>query len=127
LWPRCFLRARERRNRGSSVAGGAAYRPSPRRRLRRRVHGHSRRRRRPHTCTPSPRTRAATVVGGASAATALGVPLGTFLGGALGWRTIFYGIGILTALVTVAISTLPSSRKSRARRLRQRFAAPTSC
>src|SRR5438067_11463106 len=52
----------------------------------------------------------ATVVGGASIATALGVPLGTLLGGVLGWRTIFYGIAVLTALVTVAISTLPSNQ-----------------
>jgi predicted MFS family arabinose efflux permease len=51
----------------------------------------------------------ATVVGGASAATALGVPLGTFLGDILGWRMIFYGIAVLTALVAVAISTLPST------------------
>jgi predicted MFS family arabinose efflux permease len=49
----------------------------------------------------------ATVVGGASAATALGVPLGTFLGDIVGWRTVFYGIAVLTALVAVAISTLP--------------------
>jgi MFS transporter, DHA1 family, inner membrane transport protein len=50
----------------------------------------------------------AVVVGGASAATALGVPLGTFLGGAVGWRATFYGIAVLTALVTGATAaTLP--------------------
>jgi predicted MFS family arabinose efflux permease len=51
----------------------------------------------------------ATVVGGASAATALGVPLGTFLGDIVGWRMVFYGIAVLTALVAVAISRLPST------------------
>src|SRR5205085_4364894 len=34
------------------------------------------------------------VVGGSSAATALGVPLGTFVGGAVGWRAIFYAVAI---------------------------------
>ncbi len=45
----------------------------------------------------------AVVVGGASAATAIGVPLGTFVGGALGWRTAFYAIAVVTTLVAVAL------------------------
>ncbi len=58
------------------------------------------------------RTRAlAVVVGGASAATALGVPLGTFVGGVLGWRTVFYAIAALTALLTVAsVRSHPSTQ-----------------
>jgi len=55
----------------------------------------------------------AAVVGAASAATALGVPLGTFLGGAIGWRTIFFGIAALTALVAVGTGVaLPPSHKA---------------
>ena len=44
----------------------------------------------------------AAVVGAASAGTALGVPLGTLLGGAVGWRTAFYGIATLTTVVAVS-------------------------
>jgi predicted MFS family arabinose efflux permease len=43
--------------------------------------------------------RLAVVVGGASAGTALGVPLGTFLSSAVGWRAIFYGIAVLSVLI----------------------------
>jgi predicted MFS family arabinose efflux permease len=46
--------------------------------------------------------RLATIVGGASAATALGVPVGTFLGGTVGWRAVFYGVCALTTLVALA-------------------------
>src|SRR5436190_5459370 len=63
---------------------------------------------------PDRRGRAlATIVGGASAATALGVPLGTFLGGAVGWRASFYGIAVLTAIVTCATAAmLPPSEET---------------
>jgi predicted MFS family arabinose efflux permease len=49
----------------------------------------------------------AVVVGGSSAATALGVPLGTFVGGAVGWRAVFYAVAIASALVAVAATSLP--------------------
>jgi predicted MFS family arabinose efflux permease len=45
----------------------------------------------------------ATVVGGASLATALGVPLGTFLGGTFGWRAVFFGTSALSALVALIL------------------------
>jgi predicted MFS family arabinose efflux permease len=51
----------------------------------------------------------AIVVGGASAATAIGVPLGTFVGGAFGWRTSFYAIAVVTAIVAVALWLEPSA------------------
>ncbi|MEA2506371.1 MAG: hypothetical protein QOH48_989 [Actinomycetota bacterium] len=52
------------------------------------------------TVAPERQARAlAVVVGGASAATAIGVPLGTLAGGAFGWRTAFYAIAFMTALV----------------------------
>jgi MFS transporter, DHA1 family, inner membrane transport protein len=52
----------------------------------------------------------AAVVGAASAGTALGVPLGTLLGGAVGWRTAFYGIATLTTVVAVSTAAaLPPS------------------
>lgn len=44
----------------------------------------------------------ASVVGGASAGTALGVPIGTFLGGIAGWRTLFFGICGMTIVVSTA-------------------------
>jgi DHA1 family inner membrane transport protein len=67
------------------------------------------------TLRPERRGRAlAVVVGAASAATALGVPLGTLLGGAVGWRTTFYGIAALTTLVTVGTAVaLPPSGGAR--------------
>jgi predicted MFS family arabinose efflux permease len=49
----------------------------------------------------------AVVVGGSSAATALGVPLGTFVGGAIGWRWVFYAVAIGSALIAVAATRLP--------------------
>ncbi len=57
----------------------------------------------------SPRREAralAVVVAGASAATVLGVPLGTFAGGAIGWRPVFYAVAALTTLITVAMTAL---------------------
>jgi predicted MFS family arabinose efflux permease len=45
----------------------------------------------------------AVVVGGASAATAIGVPFGTLIGSAFGWRTAFYAISVITALVVVGL------------------------
>jgi predicted MFS family arabinose efflux permease len=45
----------------------------------------------------------AVVVGGASAATAIGVPLGTYVGGAFGWRSVFYAIAVLTTLVDIGL------------------------
>jgi predicted MFS family arabinose efflux permease len=67
------------------------------------------------TLRPERRGRAlAVVVGAASAATALGVPLGTLLGSAAGWRTTFYSVAALTALVTVGIAVaLPPSSGAR--------------
>lgn len=67
------------------------------------------------TLRPERRGRAlAVVVGAASAATALGVPLGTLLGSAVGWRTTFYSVATLTALVTVGIAVaLPPSSGAR--------------
>lgn len=60
--------------------------------------------------------RLAVVVGGASAGTALGVPLGTFLSSAVGWRAIFYGIAVLSVLIVIggAISLRPVSERSKA-------------
>ncbi len=71
---------------------------------------------------PDRRGRAlATIVGGASAATALGLPLGTFLGGAVGWRASFYGIAVLSALITgFTAATLPPGEET------WRARAPTS-
>jgi predicted MFS family arabinose efflux permease len=44
----------------------------------------------------------ATVVGGASLATAFGVPLGTFAGAVAGWRAVFWGMAVATALAATA-------------------------
>jgi DHA1 family inner membrane transport protein len=56
------------------------------------------------TIAPERQARAlAVVVGGASAATAIGVPLGTFIGASFGWRTAFYAIAVATALVVVGL------------------------
>lgn len=52
---------------------------------------------------PSHRGRAlAVIVGGSSAGTAFGVPLGTFVGGAIGWRPAFFGITAVAALAAAA-------------------------
>ena len=59
--------------------------------------------------------RLAVVVGSASAATALGVPLGTLLGSTVGWRTIFYGIAVLSALIAIASAISLSPAQERAR------------
>jgi DHA1 family inner membrane transport protein len=60
--------------------------------------------------------RLAAVVGGASAGTALGVPLGTFLSSALGWRAIFYGIAVLSVPIVIgsAITLRPVQERSMA-------------
>jgi predicted MFS family arabinose efflux permease len=60
--------------------------------------------------------RLAMVVGGASAGTALGVPLGTFLSSAVGWRAIFYGIAVLSGLIAIgsAVTLRPAGERSRA-------------
>ena len=49
----------------------------------------------------------AVVVGGSSAAIALGVPLGTFVGGAIGWRAVFYAVAIASAVIAAAAISLP--------------------
>jgi MFS transporter, DHA1 family, inner membrane transport protein len=51
------------------------------------------------------------VVGGSSAATALGVPLGTFVGGAVGWRAVFYVVAIASALIAAAATSLPRTER----------------
>ena len=52
----------------------------------------------------------AIVVGGASAATAIGVPLGTFIGGS--WpRTAFFAIAVVTAVVAIALCLEPRSKR----------------
>jgi predicted MFS family arabinose efflux permease len=52
---------------------------------------------------PSHRGRAlAVIVAGSSAGTAFGVPLGTFAGGAIGWRQAFFGITVVAALAAAA-------------------------
>jgi predicted MFS family arabinose efflux permease len=58
----------------------------------------------------------AVVVGGSSAATALGVPLGTFVGGAVGWRAVFYAVAIASALIAAAATSLPRTQRSPATR-----------
>jgi len=50
------------------------------------------------------------VVGGSSAATALGVPLGTFVGGAVGWRAVFYAVAVGSAVIAAAAITLPRTQ-----------------
>ena len=58
----------------------------------------------------------AVVVGGSSAATALGVPLGTFVGGAVGWRAVFYAVAIASAVIAAAATSLPRTERSPAAR-----------
>jgi MFS transporter, DHA1 family, inner membrane transport protein len=63
---------------------------------------------------PSHRGRALSViVGGSSAGTAFGVPLGTLAGGAIGWRPAFFGITALAALAAAAAACLSPPRASR--------------
>jgi len=65
---------------------------------------------------PGHRGRAlAVIVGGSSAGTAFGVPLGAFAGGALGWRPAFSGIATLAALAAAASAFLARSQESRPR------------
>jgi MFS transporter, DHA1 family, inner membrane transport protein len=54
----------------------------------------------------------AVVVGGSSAATALGVPLGTFVGGAIGWRSVFYAVAVASAVIAAAAASLPRTERS---------------
>jgi len=49
----------------------------------------------------------ATVVGGAALATAFGVPLGTFAAAVAGWRAVFWGVAVATALAATAASWRP--------------------
>jgi DHA1 family inner membrane transport protein len=66
------------------------------------------------SAAPGHRGRAlAVIVGGSSAGAAFGVPLGTFAGGAIGWRPAFFGITAATALATVAAVCLSPHRGSR--------------
>ncbi len=46
----------------------------------------------------------AVVNGGLTAAIALGVPLGAFVGDRLGWRMTFVGVGVLSALVVAGLA-----------------------
>jgi DHA1 family inner membrane transport protein len=63
---------------------------------------------------PNHRGRAlAVVVGGSSAGTAFGVPLGTVAGGVIGWRPAFFGITALAVLTAAATAFFPPQRDSR--------------
>jgi MFS transporter, DHA1 family, inner membrane transport protein len=63
---------------------------------------------------PSHRGRAlAVIVSGSSAGTAFGVPLGTFAGGAIGWRPAFFGIAAVAALATAATAVFSPHQGSR--------------
>ncbi len=65
----------------------------------------------------------ALVIAGLSVATVLGVPLGTWIGATLSWRTTFWlvvGLGVLAALGVVAL--FPEIANSPATSLRARFA-----
>ena len=54
------------------------------------------------SATSSKRGRAlSVVVGGASIATAVGVPIGTLLGGLVNWRWVFFAVAVLTTAATV--------------------------
>ncbi len=55
----------------------------------------------------------AVIVGGSSAATAFGVPLGAFAGAAIGWRPAFFGLTAAAALATAATATLSPHEGSR--------------
>ena len=48
----------------------------------------------------------AAVIGGFTAATVVGVPLGTFLGQALGWRSVFWAIAAVSVAGWLAMMTL---------------------
>lgn len=55
----------------------------------------------------------AAVIGGFTAATVVGVPLGTFLGQALGWRSVFWAIAAVSVAGLLAMMTLlPKSREA---------------
>jgi len=61
---------------------------------------------------PGHRGRAlAMIVGGSSAGTAFGVPLGTFAGGAIGWRPAFFGVTALAALAAAATGCFLSPQR----------------
>lgn len=52
----------------------------------------------------------ATVIGGFTLATVLGVPLGTWIGQTYGWRSIFWGITVIAAIAWAGTAiTLPQS------------------
>jgi predicted MFS family arabinose efflux permease len=63
---------------------------------------------------PGHRARAlAVIVGGSSAGTAFGVPLGAVVGGAIGWRPVFFGITAAAALATAATARLSPQQGNR--------------
>jgi predicted MFS family arabinose efflux permease len=55
----------------------------------------------------------ATVVGGASLATAFGVPLGTLASAIAGWRAVFFAVAAVTALAAVAARLSPAVAPAR--------------
>lgn len=58
-----------------------------------------------HIVAPQKRGRAlAIVTGGMTIAIALGLPLGSVIGHALGWRWTFFGVGMLAAVATIGLS-----------------------
>jgi DHA1 family inner membrane transport protein len=65
--------------------------------------------------SPSKRARAiALVIGGLTLATVLGVPLGTMLGQATGWRTTFWAVSMLGLIAFAALQLwLPKSSEQR--------------
>jgi predicted MFS family arabinose efflux permease len=64
----------------------------------------------------------AIVNGGLTAAIALGVPLGAFVGEHLGWRTTFVGVGAMSIVATVGLVVgLPSGAQSSSASLRERI------
>jgi len=66
------------------------------------------------SAAPSHRGRAlAVIVGGSSAGTAFGVPLGALAGGAIGWRPAFIGIAVAAALAAAATAWPSPQRSSR--------------
>ncbi len=55
----------------------------------------------------------AAVIGGFTAATVVGVPLGTFVGQAFGWRSVFWAIAVVSLLGWAAMMLLlPKSREA---------------